>query len=143
MPAFGHAAGRDEVESTRHEDPQCTSQQELIKAALRVRSKVMFSGESGAAVASGIKKDAATATTASYGLVRAAMELVFSELDDALTFDAYPPWPRVVRRRRRVLCVNGGMVPPDELPLYAASDGAQLAGRLEIGLLSPHPAAAF
>jgi hypothetical protein len=55
----------------------------------------------------------------------------------------HPPWPRALRRRRRVRCVNGGMVPPDGLPLLAASNGAQLPGRLEFGLFSPHPAAAF
>ena len=44
----------------------------------------MFSGESGAAVASGIKDDAATAERPTYGLVRAAIEVVFKELPDAL-----------------------------------------------------------
>ena len=59
----------------------------MIKAALILRSKVMFSGKSGAVVASGIKEDAATAETPTYGLVRAALEVV-NDLDDVL-FDQY------------------------------------------------------
>ena len=53
----------------------------MIKAAVQARSKIMFSGESGAAVASGIKDDAATAERPTYGLVRAAIEVVFKELN--------------------------------------------------------------
>ena len=60
----------------------------MIKAAVQARSKIMFSGESGAAVASGIKDDAATAERPTYGLVRAAIEVVFKELPDAL-FDPH------------------------------------------------------
>ena len=99
--------------------------------ALLARALVMFSGESGAPVASGIKNDAATADKPSYGLVRAALEVVFD--DDSIV--SHLPSPRVLRRRRRVLRVNGGMVPPDELPLRPSSKGAQQPGKLPFGPL--------
>ena len=44
----------------------------------------MFSGETGNVVKSGIKDDAATAEKPTYGLVRAALEVVFNDMDDAL-----------------------------------------------------------
>ena len=53
---------------------------------------------------------------------------------------ADPPTPCVVRRRRRVLRVNGGMVPPDELALRQAREGAQLPRQLEFGPLPALPA---
>ena len=53
---------------------------------------------------------------------------------------ADPPWPCVVRRRRRFLRVNGGMVPPDEPALRQARASAQLPGQLEIGPLPAPPA---
>ena len=88
MPSFAHAAGPAGEDFTGHEAALSTSLQDMIKAALRARSKVMFSGESGAPVASGIKDDAATAAKPSYGLVRAALEIVFKELNDAM-FDPH------------------------------------------------------
>ena len=57
-------------------------------AALLVRAKIKFSGESGAVVASGIESDAATAKTPTFGHVRAALDIVNDELDDAL-FDPH------------------------------------------------------
>ena len=51
--------------------------------ALRARASIMFSGESGAAVASGIDGDAAVAEKPSYGLARAAIKIV-DDLPDAL-----------------------------------------------------------
>ena len=53
----------------------------MIKVAIRARSKVMLSGKTVAAVASGIKDDAATAEQPAYGLVCAAIEVVFKELN--------------------------------------------------------------
>ena len=74
----------------------------MIKAAVQARSKIMFSGESGAAVASGIKDDAATAERPTYGLVRAAMSIFFDELPPgAFRPRTVPaPWerPRLVFR---------------------------------------------
>ena len=72
MPSFAHAAGLAEEEAAGHAQPSSPSQQDLILAALQARSKIMFSGESGAAVASGIKDDAATAEKPTYGLIKAA-----------------------------------------------------------------------
>lgn len=67
----------------------------------------MFSGKTRAAVASGIKDDAATAEKPTYGLVRAAIEVVFKELPDAL-FDQHLPQLCALRRLRRVVFGNGG-----------------------------------
>ena len=72
VPSFAHAAGPAEVESAGHAQPSSTSLYDLVLQALRARSKIMFSGESGAAVASGIKDDAATAEKPSYGRGRCA-----------------------------------------------------------------------
>ena len=88
MHFFANAAGPVEEESTGHEEPTSTSQQDLIQQALSARSNIMFSGESGAAVASGIKDDAATAEEPTYGLVKAALFVVFSLLPDSL-FDQF------------------------------------------------------
>ena len=87
LQSFGAAAGPSGYLTTGQEHPESTSQQDQIKAALLARAKVKFSGKSGAVVASGIKADAATADAPTYGHVRAAMEIVFNDLDDAL-FDA-------------------------------------------------------
>ena len=88
LSSLAHAAGPAEEETTGHEQPSSTSLQDLILQALRGRSKIMFSGESGAPVASDIKDDAATAVKPSYGLVKAAMSIVFDELPDVL-FDQH------------------------------------------------------
>ena len=65
-----------------------TSQQDQIRAALLARANIKFSGESGGVVASGIELDAATAEAPTFGHVRAAMDIVFNDLDDAL-FDPH------------------------------------------------------
>ena len=88
LPSFGLAAGSAEEEAAGHAQPSNTPLQDLILQALRARSQIMFSGESGAAIVSGIKEDAATAEKPSYGLVRAAMSIVFNELPDVL-FDQH------------------------------------------------------
>ena len=69
------------MESIGQVQPRSTSLQDLIWAALLARGNIMFSGKSGAPVASGIKGDAATAVQPSYGLVCAAIEVVFKELN--------------------------------------------------------------
>ena len=61
------------MESTGQVNPPSTSLQDLIFVALLARAHIMFSGKTGAPVASGIKGDAATAVTPSYGLVKAAL----------------------------------------------------------------------
>ena len=83
MHSFAHAAGRAEEVAAGHAQPSSTPLQDLILQALQARSKIMFSGESGAVIASGIKDDAATAEKPSYGLVKAAMSIVFDELHTA------------------------------------------------------------
>lgn len=85
---FRAAAGPSGDLATGQERLESTSQQDLIKGALLVRAKIKFSGESGAVVASGIKADAATAEKPTYGHVRAALEIVFKDLDPAL-FDPH------------------------------------------------------
>ena len=80
MRSLGHAAGSVDEHGTGQEHPPSTSLQDLIKQALRARSNIMFSGKTGAAVASGIKDDAATAEKPTYGLARAAIDVVFKEL---------------------------------------------------------------
>ena len=70
------------MESTGHAQPSSTSLYDLILQALRARAKVMYSGESGAVVAPGINDDAATAEKPTYGLVKAAMSVVFDELPE-------------------------------------------------------------
>jgi hypothetical protein len=59
---------------------------------------------------------------------------------------ADPPSPCVhacvVRRRRRVVRFNGGMMPPDELPCRRASNGAHPPGQLEFGPFPAPPARA-
>ena len=49
---------------TDQEQPIGSRQRVLIKEAVRASSKIMFSGESGAPVVSGIKVDAATCVLA-------------------------------------------------------------------------------
>jgi hypothetical protein len=44
---------------------------------------------------------------------------------------AHLPRPSVLRRPRQVACGNGGMAPPDELPLQRVQRGAQPPGQLE------------
>ena len=51
-------------------------EQDQIKAALKARSLIMFSGASGDVVPSGIKGDAAVLKEPDLGLVRAAIEVV-------------------------------------------------------------------
>ena len=87
MRSFGDAAGSGAEQSTGHAQPDGASQQDQIKEALKARAALMFSGEAGEAVASGIKDDAAAAEKPDYGLVRGAIEVV-NDLDDAL-FDAH------------------------------------------------------
>ena len=60
----------------------------MIRAALVVRFDIMFSGNSGAVVKSGITSDAATADAPTYGLSRAAHEVVFDARHDTL-FDQH------------------------------------------------------
>ena len=88
MQSFGAAAGPSGDLTTGQAHPESTLQQDQIKAALLARAKVKFSDKSGAVVASGIKADAATADTPTYGHVRAAMDVVFNNLDEAL-FDPH------------------------------------------------------
>ena len=88
LPSLAHATGPSEEVTTGQEEPRSTSLQDLIKAAVLARALIMFSGESGAALASGIKEDAATAEKPTFGLVRAALEVVFNDLDGAL-FDPH------------------------------------------------------
>ena len=90
MHSLSHAAGPAEAETTRQEEPLSTALQDLIKAALLARANIMFSGESGAVVKSGIKDDAATAEKPTYGHVRAALEVVFDNLNDNL-FNPHDP----------------------------------------------------
>jgi hypothetical protein len=56
-----------------------------------VRADIMFSGQTGAPVISGIKADAATAEEPSYGLLHGAIDVV-KNLSDVL-FDGRP-WQR-------------------------------------------------
>ena len=86
--SFGPATGPSGDPVTVRVQPESTSQQDQIKAALLARAKIKFSGENGAVVASGIEADAATADTPTYGHVRAAMDIVFNDLDGAL-FDPH------------------------------------------------------
>jgi hypothetical protein len=88
LHSFRAAAGPSSDLTTGQEHPESTSLQDQIRAALLARAKIKFSGASGGVVASGITADAATADTPTYGHVRAAMDVVFNDLDDAL-FDPH------------------------------------------------------
>ena len=55
------------------------------------------------------------------------------------TIVAHPPQPCVLRQRWRVVRVNGGMAPPDELALEGARMGEQPPGQLEFGPFPPQP----
>lgn len=89
MPSLGYAADHEKEDWTRHEQPESSSQADLIQKAVLTRALIMFSGVSGAPVASGITADAASAKTPTYGLVRGAIKVVyFNELDGAL-FDPH------------------------------------------------------
>ena len=98
---FGRAACSGDEHAAGHEQPASTSPQNLIMQALRARASIMFSGESGAAVASGIDGDAAVAEKPDYGLARAAIKIV-DDLPDAL-FD-----PHAEHRPRRTGPRPGG-----------------------------------
>ena len=97
MRSLGHAAGSVDEHGTGQEHPPSTSLQDLIKQALRARSNIMFSGKTGAAVASGTKDDAATAEKPTYGLARAAIDVVFKELPSSVSHSLW----RVVRAKAR------------------------------------------
>ena len=125
--SLGHAAGPVDEHGTGQEHPPSTSQQDMIKAAVQARSKIMFSGESGAAVASGIKDDAATAERPTYGLVRAAIEVVFKELPDALfdphaehrpcgVLDRYEPSACSLATRSGCRCCRSGRTRSTQAP---------------------------
>ena len=85
MHSFRAAAGSRGDLTTGQERPESTSKQDQLKAALLARANIKFSGKAGAVVASGIKADTATAETPTYGHVRAAMEIVFNDLDKSTT----------------------------------------------------------
>jgi hypothetical protein len=82
-PPAGSSADR----TTVNELPRDASQQDLLKAALAARAAIMFSGKSGAPVASGIEADATTPKEPSYGLCRGATDVV-EELPNEL-FEQY------------------------------------------------------
>ena len=88
VPSPAHAAGSAGDLTTGQLHAESTSQQDMLRAALLARAKIKFSGQSGGVVASGIETDAATAEKPTYGHVRAAMDIVFNDLDDAL-FDPH------------------------------------------------------
>jgi hypothetical protein len=50
---------------------------------------------------------------------------------------AHLPRPSVLRRPRRVACGNGGMAPPDDLPLQPGQRGARQPGQLEFAPILP------
>ena len=74
------------MESAGHAQPSSTSLQDLIKAALQARSKIMFSGETGAVVASG---EPAATSAPSLKLYKDVIDVV-QGLPDEL-FDRYAP----------------------------------------------------
>ena len=88
MHSFGPDAHAGDDQPVRQESTPGTSQQDMIKGAVLARAAIMFSGKSGKPVASYITEDAAAAEEPSYGLVRAAFEVVFHELPDNL-FEQY------------------------------------------------------
>ena len=85
---LGDAAGPDPDESSRQTQPESNVLQSPIRLALKARAMIMFSGESGAPISTGIKEDAATCKEPTYGLCQHAMDVIFNDLDGAL-FDQF------------------------------------------------------
>ena len=84
MHSFASAAGHSGDLATGQEQPESTPLYDLIKAAVKARADIMFSGETGAPVASCIKDDAARSEKPTYGLVASRIEVVFNDLPDEL-----------------------------------------------------------